>query len=87
MTLDDDEHPPKELPQSLYLCQVPQSNLASSPTTTQTASTIKKPHQIIFSSSDEAIKHTQKLLDDCTPYNGDPNNTMSLLRNTGAFIV
>ncbi|CAF5174775.1 unnamed protein product, partial [Rotaria magnacalcarata] len=54
---------------------------------TQTASKIKKPYQITFSSRDEEIKYTQKLVDNCTLYNGDPDNLMSWLRDTGAFIV
>ena len=87
MASDDDERPPKELLQPLTQFQAPQSNLASSPMITQTASTIKKPYQITFSSRDEEIKYTQKLLDNCILYNGHPDNLMSWLRDTGAFIV
>ncbi|CAF4668951.1 unnamed protein product [Rotaria socialis] len=87
MASDDDERPPKELLQPLTQLQAPQSNLASSTMIIQTASTIKKPYQITFSSRDEEIKYTQKLLDNCTLYNGDPDNLMSWLRDTGAFIV
>ncbi|CAF1043289.1 unnamed protein product [Rotaria magnacalcarata] len=87
MASDNDERPPKELLQPLTQFQAPQSNLASSPMITQTASTIKKPYQITFSSRDEEMKYTQKLLDNCTLYNGHPDNLMSWLRDTGAFIV
>ncbi|CAF3466202.1 unnamed protein product [Rotaria socialis] len=87
MASDDDKRPLKELLQPFTQVQAPQSNLASSPMIIQTASTIKKPYQITFSSRDEEIKYTQKLLDNCTLYNGDPDNLMSWLRDTGAFIV
>ncbi|CAF3483595.1 unnamed protein product [Rotaria socialis] len=87
MPSDDDERPPKELLQPLTQFQAPQSNLASSPMITQTASAVKKPYQITFSSRDEEIKYTQKLLDNCTLYNGHLDNLMPWLRGTGAFIV
>ncbi|CAF4281422.1 unnamed protein product [Rotaria sp. Silwood2] len=87
MSSDDDEHPPKELLQPLTHFQPPQSNFTSSYMTTQEYSTIKKPYQITFSSRDEEIKYTQKLLENCTTYNGDAEHLMSWLKETGAFIV
>ncbi|CAF4741643.1 unnamed protein product, partial [Rotaria sp. Silwood2] len=87
MSSDDDEHSPKELLQPLTHFQPPQSNFTSSYMTTQEYSTIKIPCQITFSSRGEEIKYTQKLLENCTTYNGDAEHLMSWLKETGAFIV
>ncbi|CAM4773836.1 unnamed protein product [Rotaria magnacalcarata] len=87
MSSDDEEHPPKELLQPLTQSQPPQSTVTSSSMRTPDYSTVKKPYQITFSSRDEEIKYTEKLLDNCTLYNGHSDNLMSWLRDTGAFIV
>ncbi len=86
MSGDEDEHPPKQLLQPLSHFQPPQTNVLSTSMATQESSTSRKPYQISFSSREEEIRYTNKLKENCTIYDGDPDQLLSWLRETGAYI-
>jgi hypothetical protein len=87
MSSDEDERPPNQLLQPLSYFQPPQSNLTCSSMATQEPFTSKKPYQITFSTRDEEIQYTQKLMENCATYNGDPEQLVTWLKETGAFIA
>lgn len=62
MSSDDDEHPPKELLQSLNHFQPSQNTGLSRSMPTQEPSILRKSYQISFSSRDEYIRYTNKNL-------------------------
>ncbi|CAF1184411.1 unnamed protein product [Adineta steineri] len=54
---------------------------------TREASTPRKPYQITFITRDEEKQYTSKLLENCKTYNGDPDELLTWLKETGAFIT
>jgi hypothetical protein len=87
MSSDEDEPPPKQLLQPLSQFQPPEPNLTSLSMGTQERSTAKKPYQITFSNRDAEIQYTQKLMGNCATYDGDPEQLVTWLKETGAFIA
>jgi hypothetical protein len=87
MSSDEDERPPNQLLQPLSYFQLPQSNLISSSMGIQERSTSSKPYQLTFSTREEEIQYTLKLMRNCARYNGDPEQLVTWLKETGAFIA
>jgi hypothetical protein len=87
MSSDEDERPPKQLLQPLSPFRSPPFKLSSSSMAAQDSSTFKKPYQISFSNRDEEIQYTQTLLGNCATYNGDPDELVTWLKETGAYIA
>ena len=83
----EDEHPPKKLLQPVSHFELPNYNLRSPPVMNQAPSTTKKPYQITFATRDDEIQYIQRLMENCTAYNGDPAQLTTWLRETGAFIA
>jgi hypothetical protein len=86
MSSDDDEHPPNQLLQPLSHFQPPQTTVISPAMATQESSTSRKPYQITFSSREDERQYTKKLKENCATFNGDPDQLLSWLRETGAYI-
>jgi hypothetical protein len=55
--------------------------------TTQDSSTSKKPYKITFDTREAEIRYTNKLMENCATYNGDPEQLNTWLKETGAFIA
>ena len=83
----EDEHPPKQLLQPVSHFELPNYNLTSSLVANQDPSTTRKPYQITFATRDDEIQYIQRLMENCTTYNGDPVQLTTWLRETGAFIA
>lgn len=47
----------------------------------------KETYQLIFSNRNEEIQYTQKLMENCATYSGDPQQLVTWLKETGAFIA
>ena len=69
----DDEHPPKELLRPILSVRTPLSSTTSSSMAAQQSSTAKKPYQITFPSRDEEIQYTRKIMENCSTFDGDPD--------------
>ena len=82
-----DEHPSKQLLQPVSHFELPNYNLTSSLVANQDPSTTRKPYQITFATRDDEIQYIQRLMENCTTYNGDPVQLTTWLRETGAFIA
>ena len=87
MSSDDDERPPQQLLKPVTHFQLPSSQMASSVMPTHESAAGKKPYQIVFSTRDEEIQYTEKLMDHCTTCNGDSEQLTVWLQETGAFIL
>jgi hypothetical protein len=87
MPSDDNERPPQQLLQSVTHYQVVSSQMASALMSTHESVTTKKPGRITFSTRDEEIRYTQKLMDNCATYDGTPEQLIAWLKETDAFIA
>ena len=87
MSSDEDERPPKTLLQPLSHFQPRQFNLTSSSMAAQETSTSEKPYQITFSTREDEIQYTQKLMANCATYDGNPEQLVTWLKETSAFIA
>jgi hypothetical protein len=87
MSSDDDERPPQQLLKPGTHFQLSSSQMASSRMSTHESATPRKPYQIIFSTRDEEIQYTEKLMDNCATYDGTPEQLMDWLKETGACIA
>jgi hypothetical protein len=88
MSLDgDDERPPNQLLQPLSHFQSPQPNLISSSMANQESAKSKTPYQITFDTREDEIQYTQKLMAHCATYNGNPEELLTWLKESGAFIA
>ena len=86
MSSDDDERPPRKLLQPLSHFPPPLTTVISTLMATQESSTSRKPYQITFSSREEEIRYTNTLKENCATYNGDHDQLLTWLRETGAYI-
>ena len=86
MSSDDGEQPPRELLQLLSHFQSSRVTVMSTPPTTQESSVGGRPYNINFISSEVEIEYLAKIKENCTSYNGDPDQLLSWLRETGAYI-
>ncbi|CAF5148997.1 unnamed protein product, partial [Rotaria sp. Silwood1] len=87
MSSDDDESPPKQLLEPLTHFQPPPSFSSSTSMATNVPTPVKKPYQISFSSREDEIEYTRKLLDNCSTFNGDLEQLTTWLKETSAFIL
>jgi len=83
----EDERPPRNLLQPLSHFQSPQDNLNPSAMSASDGNLVNKPCQIRFSTRDEEIAYTAKIMDNCTIYDGNPETLSAWLRATSAFLV
>lgn len=83
----DDEHPPKELLRPILSVRTPLSSTTSSSMAAQQSSMAKKPYQITFPSRDEEIQYTRKIMENCSTFDGDPDQLHTWLKETGIFLA
>ena len=83
----EDERPPRNLLQSLSHFQSPQNNLNRSAMSASDGNLVNKSYQIRFSTRDEEIDYTAKIMNNCTIYDGNPDTLSAWLRETSVFLV
>jgi hypothetical protein len=84
---DDVDDPPKDLLEPITHFQPPPSFSPSTVMTSNVPGTVKKPYQITFPSREKEKEYTRHLLDNCSTFNGDPDQLITWLKETSAFIL
>ena len=83
---DEDDRSLNQLPQALSHFLPPPTNVFSSMAIREPLSS-KIPYQYPFVSRDDEMQYINKLMANCTMFNGDPERLITWLNETGAFIA
>ncbi|CAF1636820.1 unnamed protein product, partial [Adineta ricciae] len=83
----DDEQPPKELLQPIHHFETFLPTRFTSSMASNTSTVPAKPSQITFSSRDEEMTYTRKLLEHCTTFDGDQDKLVDWLKETGSYLT
>jgi len=83
----DDEHPPKQLLQPLSSFQASSVPVDHDPIASKGSSSTRAPYQITFPTRESEIKYLQKLMTNCSTYDGTPDQFAGWFKETSLVLA